>query len=152
MTTYQRRHGLKARVWKVETQTDLRGNKHEVAVPNNPHEVRVWIYPQRSARAELAGQHAINIIRIGVSPNLTGVDLWSKVELQGKLWDIVTPPSYHHGTRKTRHWSIDLRERPEGIEDPNEPEDPDEPEGPGEDESGEEGEVPDGDDQGGTLP
>lgn len=112
MSTYQRRHGLPAKVWKVKTVADSRGNKHEVADPNDFHEVKVWIFPQRSARAEVPGQQAINVIRIGVDADMDGVDLWSKVELQGKIWDVVTPPSYHHGTRQTRHWSLDLRERP----------------------------------------
>lgn len=112
MTTYQRRHGLPARVWKVETVTDARGNKHDVANPDDAHEVKVWIYPQRSARAEVPGQLGINIIRIGIDAGLEGVELWSRVEVLDKHWDVVTPPSYHHGTRHTRHWSIDLRERP----------------------------------------
>lgn len=112
MPTYQRRHGLPAKVWKVEIQKDNRGNDHEVAVPDNPHEVRAWIYPQRSARAEVPGQQGINVIRIGVDADLEGVNLWSKVEILDRIWDVVTPPAYHHGSRHTRHWSLDLRERP----------------------------------------
>lgn len=112
MPTYQRRHGLSARVWKVTEQTDDRGNKHEVATDEAAHEVNAWIFSQRSARAEVPGQLAINVIRIGVPADLEGVDLWSKVEILGKLWDVAAPPAYHHGTRHTRHWSIDLRERP----------------------------------------
>lgn len=114
MPTYQRRHGLPARVWKVSEQTDNRGNKHEVATDAEPHEVKCWIFSQRSARAEVPGQLGINVIRIGVDADMEGVDLWSKVEVLGKVWDVVTPPAYHHGTRHTRHWSLDLRERPNG--------------------------------------
>lgn len=47
-----------------------------------------------------------------VDADLDDVDLWSRVEWNGKQWDIVTPPAYRHGSRKVRHWSIDLRERP----------------------------------------
>lgn len=112
MTTHQRRHGLSAKVWKVEERQDNRGNTHEVAVPDNPHEIRAWVFSQRSARAEVPGQQGINVIRIGVDADLEGVSLWSRVEIMGKLWDVVTPPAYHHGTRNTRHWSLDLRERP----------------------------------------
>ena len=112
MPTYQRRHGLPARVWRVEEQVDDRGNKHEVPVPDDAHPVKAWIFAQRSARAEVPGQLGINVIRIGVDADLEGVDLWSRVEILGKVWDVVTPPSYHHGTRHTRHWSVDLRERP----------------------------------------
>jgi hypothetical protein len=101
-----------ARIWKTETTQDRRGNDVEIAVPTDPHEVRVWVIPQRSARAEVPGQQQINVIRIGVDAGLADVSLWSRVEMLGTVWDVVTPPAYHHGTRRTRHWSLDLRERP----------------------------------------
>lgn len=112
MTTYQRRRGLPAKVWRVQQQTDDRGNVHKLAVPAAPHNVSVWIFPQRSAKAEVPGQQHINVVRIGCDAGLTDVELWSRVEFMGKQWDVVTPPAYHHGTRHTRHWSIDIRERP----------------------------------------
>lgn len=105
---------MPARIWKCVTETDNRGNRQIVADADGPHEVTVWVYPQRSAKAEVPGQQEINVVRIGVDANLEGVDLWSRVELMGKTWDTVTPPAYHHGTRHTRHWSIDIRERPGG--------------------------------------
>lgn len=71
-----------------------------------------WVIPQRSARAEVAGQQAINIVRIGVTHDLSDVGLWSQVDWNGSRWDVVTPPAYRHGTPHVRHWSIDLRERP----------------------------------------
>lgn len=114
MPTYQRKRGLPARVWTVEQTTDNRGNKHEVATETDAITVKVWVFAQRSARAEVPGQLGINVIRIGVDADLEGVDLWSRVEVMGKVWDVVTPPAYHHGTRHTRHWSLDLRERPNG--------------------------------------
>lgn len=107
----QRKRGLPAKVYRAVKQTDSRGNVHKVVAPANPHEVRVWIYPQRSAKAEVPGQQHINVIRIGTAV-MDEVDLWSRVDFMGKSWDVVTPPAYHHGTRHTRHWSIDLRERP----------------------------------------
>ena len=115
MATYQRRHGLMATIWKTEIQTDDRGNKVQVAVPANPHQVKVWISHQRSARAEVPGQMEIDVLRIGCDPNLEGVNLWSRVEVLGKTWDVVTPPAYRHGSgarAHVRHWSIDLRARP----------------------------------------
>ena len=112
MPTYQRRHGMPCKVWRTEQQTDDRGNKHDVAVPLDLHDLKAWVFAQRSARAEVPGQLGINVIRIGVDADLEGVNLWSRVEILGKTWDVVTPPAYHHGTRHTRHWSIDLRERP----------------------------------------
>jgi hypothetical protein len=114
MPPYQRRHGQPVRVWKVVQQTDDRGNVHDVATPDDAHEIKAWVFAQRSARAEVPGQLGINVIRIGVSADLEGVDLWSKVEIDGKLWDVAAPPVYHQGTRHTRHWSLDLRERPNG--------------------------------------
>jgi hypothetical protein len=110
--SYQRRRGIPAKVWKVEEQTDDRGNVHKVAVPDLAHEVTVWIYPQRSGKAEVPGQQHINVVRLGIPADLTDVELWSRVEFLGAQWDVVTPPMYHHGTRHTRHWSIDVRERP----------------------------------------
>lgn len=110
--SYQRRRGVEAKVWKTKLVTDNRGNQVKVSDPNDYTTVTVAQIPQRSQRAEVPGQTAINVVRIIVDPNIPDVDLWSTVELNGKLWDIMTPPSYHHGTRHTRHWSLDLRERP----------------------------------------
>ena len=110
--TYQRRRGIPATVWRSKKDTDSRGNVHKVVDEDSPHEITVWIYPQRSAKAEVPGQQIINVIRIGLAADLDGVDLYSRVNFMGKTWDVVTPPAYHHGTRHTRHWSIDLRERP----------------------------------------
>ena len=108
----QRRRGMAAKVWKIKTITDNRGNQVHIADEDGPHEVRAAFIPQRSAKAEVPGQMQINITRMIVSAELEGVDLWSRVEWQGKQWDVVTPPAYHHGTRHTRHLSIDIRERP----------------------------------------
>jgi hypothetical protein len=109
---YQRRRGIPIKLWKNEIQEDDRGNKHVVPVELDAHQTKAWIFPQRSGKAEVPGQAHINVVRVGVSADLEGVDLFGKVEFLGRDWDIVTPPSYHHGTRLTRHWSIDLRERP----------------------------------------
>lgn len=108
----QRRRGETARIWKMVQIIDGRGNETLRADPTSPHEVRAAFIPQRSSRAEVPGQQQINVVRMIVDHGLADVGLWSRVEYQGKQWDVVTPPSYHHGTRKTRHWSIDIRERP----------------------------------------
>lgn len=112
MSSIQRRRGIPARIWKASYHTDNRGNEILVADADGPHVVKCALIPQRSARAEVPGQQQINITRMIVDANLEGVELWSRVEVLGKVWDIVTPPAYHHGERKTRHWSIDIRERP----------------------------------------
>lgn len=112
MASMQRRRGETALVYQTVIQTDNRGNKVKVADESNPISVRAVFIPQRSAKAEVPGQVVINITRMIVTHDLPNVDLWSRVDAQGRVWDVVTPPSYHHGTRHTRHWSIDLRERP----------------------------------------
>ncbi|MEU9605455.1 phage head-tail adapter protein [Streptomyces sp. NPDC048057] len=112
MSSIQRRRGVKAKIWKSELRTDNRGNEILVADADGPHEVTCALIPQRSARAEVPGQQQINITRMIVAAGLEGVSLWSRVEVLGSVWDIVTPPAYHHGERRTRHWSIDIRERP----------------------------------------
>lgn len=100
------------RVWKEMVTRDNRDNEVLVADPTSPHEVRGWAIPQRSSAAAVPGQQKINIVRIGVAAHLTDVGLWSRVEWDGKTWDVAAPPGYRHGTRQTRHWSIDIRERP----------------------------------------
>lgn len=110
--SHQRRRGVPVKIWKTVVTVDNRGNEVRVADADGPHEVRAIMIPQRSARAEVPGQQQINVTRMLVDANLEGVELWSRVEWNGRLWDIVTPPAYHHGVRRTRHWSIDIRQRP----------------------------------------
>ncbi|MCX5236233.1 phage head-tail adapter protein [Streptomyces prunicolor] len=108
----QRRRGVTAKVWKTVKHIDQRGNEVLVADPAGPHTVRCALIPQRSARAEVPGQQQINITRMIVDADLEDVTLWSRVEVHGQVWDVVSPPAYHHGDRKTRHWALDIRERP----------------------------------------
>lgn len=112
MSSLQRRRGQPAKVWTTITATDRRGNETIQATSATPIDVVAAFIPQRSSRAEVPGQQQIDVVRMVVAPNLTGVDLWSRVEWAGDLWDVVSPPSYHHGSRHVRHWSIDLRRRP----------------------------------------
>jgi hypothetical protein len=113
----QRKRGQVAIVYPEKIVTDSRDNEHRVPDLENGITVRAAFIPQRSARAEVPGQQHINVTRmiVDVLPN---VSLWSCVDWDGKSWDVVTPPAYHHGTRHTRHWSIDLRERPTRLEVP----------------------------------
>lgn len=113
MSFQRRKRGQPATVYATANLVDSRGN-HRVEVDMDaPIEVRAVFIPQRSSRAELAGQQQINVTRMLVEADLPGVNLWSVVRWRDRLWDVVTPPSYHHGaTRHVRHWSIDLRERP----------------------------------------
>lgn len=108
----QRRRGIPVTVYRMERTTDRRGNSLAVKTVQLPHQVKAAIIPQRSAKAEVPGQQQINVVRLIVDPNMEGVGLWSMVEFNGTKWDVVTPPAYHHGSRRTRHWSIDVRQRP----------------------------------------
>jgi hypothetical protein len=112
VSTSQRKRGQPAVVYGTHTITDNRGNDVKVANMADPIPIKAWLVPQRSARAEVPGQVQIDIMRIGVDADLPGVDLWSRVYWRGSYWDIVSPPAYHHGTRHTRHQTIDLRKRP----------------------------------------
>jgi hypothetical protein len=108
----QRKRGQVAKVWKTKTTTDARGNTVISPDPTSPHEVTAAFIPQRSSKAEVPGQQQINVTRMIVAADLEDVDLWSRVEYKGEMWDVVAPAQYHHGTRRTRHWSIDIRQRP----------------------------------------
>lgn len=112
--TIQRRRGVPATIYRTKIEVDNRGNEHRVVDTLNPYQMAVWVYPQRSARAEVPGQQKINVIRVGIPGEVEDVGLWAKVDMLGSTWDVVSPPAYHHGTRHTRHWSVDLRERPDG--------------------------------------
>lgn len=100
------------KVWRTVIVKDGRGNDVITPIPMNPHLVRAAAIPQRSSKAEVPGQQQINITRLIVDPNMEGVNLWSRVEYDGRMWDVAAPPAFHYGTRRTRHWSIDIRERP----------------------------------------
>lgn len=108
----QRRRGQKALVYASKTVEDRRGNHLRIVDMDNPIEVRAAFIPQRSGRAEVPGQSQINVTRMIVDAHLEGVDLWSRVLWMGLEWDVAAPPSYRHGSRHVRHWSIDLRQRP----------------------------------------
>jgi len=112
VSSLQRKHGMPATVYAQKLETDNRGNHVMVVDLESPTEVVAAFIPQRSARAEVPGQAEINVTRMIVKHGIPGVGLWSRVHWNGTWWDVVTPPAYHHGTRHTRHWSIDLRERP----------------------------------------
>lgn len=111
--TRQRRRGQPVKVWPTKKTTDRRGNEVLIAdMEAEPTHLTAAVIPQRSSKAEVPGQQQIDVVRLIVDPHIEGLTLWSVVEYQGDYWDIVTPPAYHHGSRNTRHWSIDIRRRP----------------------------------------
>lgn len=108
----QRRRGQRAFIYKSMSVVDNRGNTLSVAADDGPYEVRAVFIPQRSARAEVPGQAQINVTRMLIDADTEDVDLWARVQWNGRMWDVVTPPALHHGSRRVRHWSIDIRQRP----------------------------------------
>lgn len=118
MTYQRRRNATEATFFPVVKQTTRRGDERKVHDESNPLVRQVWQIPQRGAKAEVTGQQTINVIRIGVSTDVPGVALNSRVYFDGKAWDVVSPPAYHAGGgRHTRHYSMDVRERPEPAPD-----------------------------------
>lgn len=109
--SFQRRHGQPAQVYQSKVETDRRGNKVVVHDAVGPIDVTAVFIPERSARAEVPGQRAINVVRMIVTNEIPDMNLWSRVRWNDRDWDVVTPPAYHHGTRHTRHYSVNLRER-----------------------------------------
>lgn len=93
--------------------TDRRGNPTYIPDEDNPEPVKAAFIPQRSSRAEVPGQQEIEVYRMIVDPEHgKDMSLWARVDWNGDSWDIQSPPLYHHGTRATRHWSVDIRKRP----------------------------------------
>jgi hypothetical protein len=112
VATWQRKHGQPAIIHPYKTVTDSRG--HEVRVVDLDVSIPVVavFIPQRSQKAELAGQQQIQVVRMIVRHDIPNFELWAQVEWAGAFWDVAAPPAYHHGTRHTRHISADLRLRP----------------------------------------
>lgn len=90
---------------------DSRGTTVEAPDLENGREERVWITPERSSRAEVPGQQSIDIVRIGVDPDVPDVTLWSRVRIDGVDYDLAAPPTPPYGSRHVRHYSLTLRRR-----------------------------------------
>lgn len=113
MTAQRRRNGIDAVFHPIVKQTDNRGNERKVADMTVSIPARIWLFPQRSGKAEVTGQQTINVVKIGCTSDIPGVALGSRVRFNDTDWDVVTPPAYHVGARRhTRHYAMDVRERP----------------------------------------
>lgn len=112
--SYQRkRNAIPARFHPVVKRIDGRGNERKLHDPDTYIDTTVWVFPQRGAKAEVTGQQTVNVVRIGCQIDMPGVELGARVLFLDKEWDVVSPPSWHHGvSRHTRHYSMDVRERP----------------------------------------
>ncbi len=104
-----RRHGRADR----DRGGDVAAVPHPALQEALGHQLLEGLLDGGARHAELPGQQQINVTRMIVDPDLPNVNLWSRVLWRGVVWDVVSPPQYHHGaTRHVRHWSLDLRERP----------------------------------------
>lgn len=113
MSFQRRRRGQPVTVYPSKLTTDNRGNHVRVVDLDSPIATKAAVIPQRSAKAEVPGQAQIDVTRLLLSSDLgPDVDIYGRVTWQDEDWDIVTPPAYHHGTRHTRHWTLDIRRRP----------------------------------------
>lgn len=110
----QRRRGQPVTLYRRKRVTDKRGNEQWAPDRENPIRTTAAVIPQRSSRAEVPGQAEVDVYRLIVGVDLDSIGLWSIVEWRGQEWDVVAPPAYRHGTRRVRHWSIDVRGRPGG--------------------------------------
>lgn len=112
----QRRHGQPFELYRSKLITNSRGNQVWVAdLDSEPIKGKGWVVPQRGARAEVPGQQDVQVVTLGTDIPLTDVDIWSLVKWRGHNWDVVAPAGYWHGmTRHVRHWTVDLRRRPNG--------------------------------------
>lgn len=124
----QRKRGRPIVIFKDEAVEDSRGNivlqpvlllspgddtfPGDDVFPEDDATRRCWAIAQRSSKGEVAGQRSIDVMRVGIDYNaLDDVGLWSQAHLDGRVWDIAAPPLLRWGTRRTRHWSVDLRAR-----------------------------------------
>lgn len=113
--TRQRRRGLPITFERTVKTTDARGNIVKSSDRSVEYATTCAFIPERSTRAEVPGQQIIDVATVIVEADIPNVDLWSKVRVRGGVWDIVTPPQYHHGTRRVRHWTMEVRRRPDGM-------------------------------------
>ena len=113
MAVLQRRRGVTITIHPSVETIDRRGNR-TIRPLGFPFTVSAWIVPDRASRAEVPGQQEIDVYTIGTKADLTDVDLWSRIEWDGRWWDMVSPPAKHIGTRHTAHWTLTVRKRPDG--------------------------------------
>jgi hypothetical protein len=94
-------------------QTDGRGNTQRVPDESNAIELRAHVQHVGSGAAgDLAGQVSGTVLRVAVSEDPpSGFDAYSSVIFEGKTFDVISPVTYHHGTRHVRRWAFDVRSR-----------------------------------------
>ena len=110
--TLLRRRGERLKIHRSAPFTDGRGNE-TYAPTGEVYEVRAAVIADRSARAEVPGQMHIDVVKV-----ITNI--WSRIEWDGRWWDVVAPPALRSSPRRLRHWTITMRARVDdgGIPDP----------------------------------
>jgi len=114
--TYQRRKGQKVRVFSLRDTVDGRGNPTIAVDYTRWQDIRAAFIYDRSSRAEVTGQHVVDVYKMICSPKAKGADMWSVVEWDGHYWDVIAPPAKRRGIGPTRHLSLEIRRRPETPE------------------------------------
>ncbi|WP_165218184.1 hypothetical protein [Schaalia sp. ZJ1691] len=72
----------------------------------------------RSNRAEIKGQLTNEVARLFVDPvlpdgsALPDIGPWTVVEFEGRKWDVVSPPFFKQGVRRTTHWECEVKALP----------------------------------------
>ena len=117
--TLLRRRGERLKIHRSAPFTDGRGNE-TYAPTGDSYEVRAAVIADRSARAEVPGQMHIDVVKAITDADLPGVNIWSRIEWDGRWWDVVAPPALRSSPRHLRHWTIIMRARVDdgGIPDP----------------------------------
>jgi hypothetical protein len=97
---------------------DSRGNLVTVEDPSRLFRVRMGMKMIRSNRGESKGQLTNEVVLLTFDPvdtdgnKLTDVGAWTRVEFDGRTWDLASPPAFKRGTRRTAHWEAEVRPRP----------------------------------------
>ena len=113
MPSRQRRRGREVKFWPREKIIDGRGNEqYHANLEAKPIVTTAAEMQDRSSRAEVPGQHEIDVVRLIVRYDLPNVGVWAICYWRGEYWDVLTPPIYHYGTRQTRHQSMLIKRRP----------------------------------------
>jgi len=117
MPPRQRRLGLDAIFKPTIVITDRRGDEVRIADEDPSHWIKTkcWMITNtnRTSRAEVPGQLEIDSYKIGIKADIPGIDLWSRVIIDGEEYDVLTPPYRYNGTKQVRHWSLMIRQRPD---------------------------------------
>jgi len=121
MPSWQRKRGKSVTFFPRKLIIDQRGN--EVYTTDTENSITVtytenWL---RSSQAEVPGQQTIDIRRITVPATLPYdyVTVWARctfpgsTETDSNVWDVDAPPALHYGTSQTRHWTVQIRRRPD---------------------------------------